>query len=91
MNQSSEDPDSYIDWSGCALVERHPERIHGAPCIVGARMTAETVVECFDLGETVEEICYNYSLAPDIVQALIGYANKRHPIVASERPPLRQE
>lgn len=34
-------------------------------------MTAYTIVECLDLGETVDDICFNYSLEPDMVLSIM--------------------
>ena len=45
-----------IDWTGCAIVERDPEKLHGAATVRGLRLTPETVVENFEAGLSVTEI-----------------------------------
>ena len=69
-------PDSYIDWTGCELVERIPGKISGRPVIRGTRILADTIVQDFELGSSLEEILENYpDLAVDTIQRLISFAH----------------
>jgi len=53
--------DSYIDWTGCELVERIPGKVSGRPVIRGTRILADTIVQDAELGSPLEEILENYS------------------------------
>jgi uncharacterized protein (DUF433 family) len=62
------DMDSYVDWTGCDLVER----------VAGTRILADTIVEDAEMGSPVEEIQENY---PDLTRAtierLLAFAQNR--------------
>ena len=66
---------SYIDWTGCELVERIPGKVSGRPVVRGTRILADTIVQDAELGSPVEEIHENY---PDLsladIQNLISFA-----------------
>ena len=55
--------DSYIDWTGCELVERVPGKVSGRPIVRGTRILADTIVQDAELGSPLEEIHENY---PDL-------------------------
>ena len=67
--------DSYVDWSGCDLVERVPGKVSGLAIVRGTRILADTIVQDFELGSPLEEIQENY---PDLplatIQQLIAFA-----------------
>ena len=67
--------DSYIDWTGCELVERVPGKVSGRPIVRGTRILADTIVQDAELGSSLEEIHENY---PDLslteIQRLISFA-----------------
>jgi uncharacterized protein (DUF433 family) len=71
--------DSYIDWTGCELVERVPGKVSGRPIIRGTRILADTIVQDSELGSPLEEIHENY---PDLsiteIQQLIAFAQSKH-------------
>lgn len=70
--------DSYIDWTGCELVERIPGKVSGRPIVRGTRILADTIVQDYELGETVEEIHEGFpSLAVDQIKRLIEFAQTR--------------
>jgi uncharacterized protein (DUF433 family) len=48
--------DSYIDWTGCNLVERIPGKVSGRPVVRGTRILADTIVQDAELGSPLEEI-----------------------------------
>jgi uncharacterized protein (DUF433 family) len=68
--------DSYIDWTGCELVERIPGKVSGRPIVRGTRILADTIVQDAELGSPLEEIQENY---PDLplatIQRLISFAH----------------
>jgi uncharacterized protein (DUF433 family) len=67
--------DSYIDWTGCDLVERIPGKVSGRPIVRGTRILADTIVQDAELGSPLEEIHENY---PDLplrtIERLISFA-----------------
>jgi uncharacterized protein (DUF433 family) len=71
--------DSYVDWTGCDLVERIPGKVSGRPIVRGTRILADTIVQDADLGSPLEEIQDNY---PDLplatIQQLISFARSHH-------------
>ena len=72
--------DSYIDWTGCALVERVPGKVSGRPIVRGTRILADTIVEDAELGSPVEEIHENYPEVPiSDIRKLLAFA-PAHPV-----------
>ena len=69
-----------MDWSNYAGVETVPGRVSGMPLLKGTRVPADTIVESAELGETAEEIAFNYDLKLDDVRRLLAYA-ARHSTV----------
>ena len=68
--------DSYIDWTGCKLVERIPGKVSGRPVVRGTRILADTIVQDAELGSPLEEIQENYpDLSPTAIQQLISFAH----------------
>ncbi len=67
--------DSYIDWTGCELVERVPGKVSGRPIVRDTRILADTIVQDAELGSPLEEIHENY---PDLpvadIRRLIAFA-----------------
>ncbi|MGA2113341.1 MAG: DUF433 domain-containing protein [Bryobacteraceae bacterium] len=70
--------DSYVDWTGCELVERVLGKVSGRPIVRGTRILADTIVQDAELGSPLEEIHENY---PDLslmaIQRLISFARSR--------------
>ena len=68
--------DSYIDWTGCELVEQIPGKVSGRPVVRGTRILADTIFQDAELGSSLEEIHENY---PDLpvaaIQQLISFAH----------------
>lgn len=68
--------DSYIDWTGCELVEQIPGKVSGRPIVRGTRILADTIVQDAELGSPLEEIHENY---PDLlvadIQRLLSFAH----------------
>ena len=71
--------DSYIDWTGCELVERVPGKVSGRPIVRGTRILADTIVQDAELGSPLEEIHENYpDLSITAIKRLISFAHSRH-------------
>lgn len=72
------DANSYIDWTGCELVERIAGKVSGRPIVRGTRILADTIVQDAELGSPLEEIHENY---PDLplatIERLISFAHAR--------------
>jgi uncharacterized protein (DUF433 family) len=68
--------DSYIDWTGCELVEQIPGKVSGRPVVRGTRILADTIVQDAELGSSLEEIHENYPDLPvTAIQQLISFAH----------------
>ena len=65
-----------VDWSECPRVEVIPGKVSGVPLVKGSRVPADTVWESAEMGESAEEIAYNYDLSADDVRFLLAYAAK---------------
>jgi uncharacterized protein (DUF433 family) len=72
-----------VDWSGCPLVEVVPGKVGGVPVITGTRVQANLIQESAELGETAEEIAYNYDLKLPDVRRLLAYASEHRATPAS--------
>ena len=62
-----------MDWSGCDIVEIIPGKVSGVPVVRNSRVPAETVAESAELGESPEEIAYNYDLRLEDVHIILAY------------------
>lgn len=70
--------DSYVNWTGCELVERVPGKVSGRPTVRGTRVLADTIVQDAELGSPLEEIHENYpDLSLATIQELISYAQSQ--------------
>jgi uncharacterized protein (DUF433 family) len=45
-----------MDWSDCSFVERIPGKVGGQPVIKGTRIRAQTIIDNYEAGSSVEEI-----------------------------------
>ena len=73
-----EDANSYIDWTGCELVERIAGKVSGRPIVRGTRILADTIVQDAELGSPLEEIHENYPDLPlETIERLISFAHAR--------------
>ena len=72
------DTDTEIDWTGCNLVERIAGKVAGRPLVRGTRIAADTIVQDFELGESIEDIHEGFpSLSVDQIKQLIEFAQNR--------------
>jgi uncharacterized protein (DUF433 family) len=72
-----------IDWSECTLVEQKPEVQSGAPVLRGTRLPADALADNFDYGVSIAEISEQFEVAPELVQAIVTYAQSHrvaHPV-----------
>jgi uncharacterized protein (DUF433 family) len=69
-----------MDWSNYDGVETVPGRVSGVPVLKGTRVPADTIVESAELGETAEQIAFNYDLKVDDVSRLLAYAAKHNAV-----------
>jgi uncharacterized protein (DUF433 family) len=72
-----------IDWAECPFVEVKPGVQSGAPVLRGTRMPASAIVDNFDYGVSVGEIAEQFELPPDLVEAIVAYAQSHrvaHPV-----------
>ena len=72
-----------MDWTGCADVEVIPGKVSGVPLVKGSRVQADSVVESFLLGESVEDIADDFDLKSELVQNVLRFAMSRHYSVAA--------
>ncbi len=67
-----------IDWSGCSLIQRHPEKMGGRPNIDGMRIAPETVVDHYEGSCSIAEIV---DLFPAVnehqARTILAYAAQR--------------
>jgi uncharacterized protein (DUF433 family) len=68
-----------IDWSDCPLVEVNPEKVSGVPILKDTRVQADSIVENFEDGSTVEEIADDFDIAEDVIREVLAYAAQRKP------------
>jgi len=71
-----------MDWSGCDIVVVVPGKVSGVPLIRNSRVPADTIPGSAELGETPEEIAFNYDLRVEDVLKLLAYA-ARHQTTSS--------
>lgn len=72
------DTDTEIDWTGCNLVERIAGKVAGRPLVRGTRIAADTIVQDFELGESIEDIHEGFpSLSVDQIKQLIEFAQNQ--------------
>jgi uncharacterized protein (DUF433 family) len=64
-----------IDWSEGLLVEVKPGVQSGAPVLRGTRMPADAIVDNSDYGLSVSEIVEQFEIPPDLIEAILTYAN----------------
>jgi uncharacterized protein (DUF433 family) len=66
-----------MDWSECPYVEVIPGKVSGVPLVRNSRVPADLVLENHELGESVEDIAYNYDLQPTEILGVLSYASRR--------------
>lgn len=66
-----------MDWSGCDAIEVVPSKLSGMPILKHSRAAADAVLESYELGESVENIAYSYSLDPEEIRKVLAFAEPR--------------
>ena len=70
--------ESYVDWTGCDLVECVPGKVSGQPTVRGTRILADTIVQDAELGASIDEIHENFpDLSIETIQSLIAFAEDK--------------
>ena len=73
-----ESADSYIDWTGCELVERVPGKVSGRLTVRGTRILADTIIQDSELGSPLAENHENYpDLSIAAIKRLISFAQSQ--------------
>jgi uncharacterized protein (DUF433 family) len=72
-----------MDWKECSDVEVIPGKVSGVPLVRGSRVQADSVLESFLLGESVEDIASDYDLDRSLVEGVLRFAISRHHSVAA--------
>ena len=67
---------SDIDWSGCPIVERDPEKMGGVPTVRAWRIAADAIVENYDYDASDEEIAEWYELPIEDIRKILAYAEQ---------------
>lgn len=55
--------DSYIDWTGCELVEQIPGKVSGAPLLKNTRLPVEAILENYDAFVDIDGLSPDAALA----------------------------
>jgi uncharacterized protein (DUF433 family) len=67
-----------IDWTGCPIVQRDPDKLHGAPTVRGLRLTPDAIVENFEAGLSVAEIAEQFpGVEVADIRTVLNYAAQR--------------
>ena len=68
--------DTDIDWLACELIEQVPGKVSGRPIVRGTRILPDAIVDSYDLGETIAELCEGFpSLSVAQIRQLIEFAH----------------
>jgi len=70
-----------IDWSECPLVEVNPEKVSGVPILKHTRVQADSIVENFEDGSTVEEIADDFDIPQEVIREVLAYAIRQDPSI----------
>lgn len=63
-----------IDWSHCPIVERDPEKLGGVPTLRDLRISADQIIENWEVGVHPIDIAEMFDLDYDDVNTLIAYS-----------------
>jgi uncharacterized protein (DUF433 family) len=69
-------PDKY-DWHGCDAVQFDPEKLGGRATVEDMRMDADSVLDNFEDGMTVDDIVESYGLNRQAVLRILSFAAAR--------------
>jgi uncharacterized protein (DUF433 family) len=64
-----------LDWTSCAVVERHPQRVSGAWVFRGTRVPVTALFANLEGGATIEEFLERFpGVSRDQVQGVLQHA-----------------
>ena len=63
-----------MNWAGCEQVEIVPGKVSGAPILKHSRVTADAILESYELGESVAEIAFTFDLDPAQIRHVLRFA-----------------
>ena len=67
-----------MTWEGCTEVERVDGKMSGEPVIKGTRVLAQTIVDSYDSGSSIEEIAENYPHIPvDTIRKVLAFSERQ--------------
>ena len=66
-----------VDWSNCSSVKINPRKVSGTPILKGTRVQADSIVENYKGGSSVEEISENFGVPPATIREVLAFAAKR--------------
>jgi uncharacterized protein (DUF433 family) len=67
-----------LDWSGCSLIQRDPQKMGGVPNVDGMRITPEAVLANYEDGLSISEIIEQFpSLNEQQIHTILTYAEER--------------
>ncbi len=69
-------PDKY-DWHGCKAVQFDPLKMGGRATVEDMRMDADSVLDNFESGMTVDDIVESYGLNRPAVEEILAFATAR--------------
>ena len=72
-----------MDYRNCDLVESVPGRMSGVPVIKGTRVPVEAIEIGQEIGQTPEELAYDYDLNPGDIRKLFAYIRQQQGKVPS--------
>ena len=65
-----------IDWTGCPITQRDPEKMGGVSTVRAWRLSADSIVGNYDTGATPEEISEWFEVPVEDVKTIIAYAEQ---------------
>ena len=74
-----------MDYRDCDLVEIVPGRMSGEPVVRGTRVPVEAIEIGQEIGQTPEELAYDFDLKLDDVRKLFAYISKHNAATGQAR------
>ena len=68
-----------VDGSIACWLKVDPRKVSGAPILKSTRVQADSIVQNYEGGESVEDIAYNFSISESGVRELLAYAASKLP------------
>jgi len=71
------------DWQGCEAVQFDPQKLGGRATVEDMRMGADSVLDNFEDGMTVDEIVESYGLNRPAVETILAFAGAKGLLTAT--------